>query len=143
MNIKYFDKTNIHFNTPPSITIYKYLKLTAVYLNKQVPGTCKCINCIFNCNYVELHCLKFDTYIKEMSLKANDQEFCVSKLDMTPDVIKMWSAIVGYTATGLKMEKDFPKDRPLVSSTASLESEHTSKFMEYLDSKDIKLAFIH
>lgn len=57
---------------------------------------------------------------------ANDQEFCVSKLDMTPDVIKMWSAIVGYTATGLKMEKDFPKDRPLVSSTASLESEHTT-----------------
>lgn len=76
-------------------------------------------------------------------MKANDQEFCVSKLDMTPDVIKMWSAIVGYTATGLKMEKDFPKDRPLVSSTASLESEHTSKFMEYLDSKDVKLAFIH
>lgn len=36
MNVKYFDKTNIHFNTPPSITIYKYLKLTAVYLNKQV-----------------------------------------------------------------------------------------------------------
>lgn len=67
----------------------------------------------------------------------------MSKLDMTPDVIKMWSAIVGYTATGLKMEKDFPKDRPLVSSTASLESEHTSKFMEYLDSKYVKLAFIH
>lgn len=36
MNVKYFDKTNIQFNTPPSITIYKYLKLTAVYLNKQV-----------------------------------------------------------------------------------------------------------
>lgn len=62
---------------------------------------------------------------------------------MTPDVIKMWSAIVGYTATGLKMEKDFPKDRPLVSSTASLESEHTSKFMEYLNSKEVKIGFIH
>lgn len=36
MNVKYFDKTNIHFSTPPLITIYKYLKLTAVYLNKQV-----------------------------------------------------------------------------------------------------------
>lgn len=81
--------------------------------------------------------------IKFIVLKASDQEFCVSKLDMTPDVIKMWSAIVGYTATGLKMEKDFPKDRPLVSSTASLESEHTSKLMEYLDTKEVKIAFIH
>ena len=51
---------------------------------------------------------------------------------MTPNVIKMWSAIVGYTATGLKMEKDFPKDRLLVSSTTSMESEHTSKlFIEH------------
>lgn len=115
------------------------MKLTAVYLNKQVHVNVLIVY-IYNCNYVEVHCLKFNACI---NFKANDQEFCVSKLDMTPDVIKMWSAIVGYTATGLKMEKDFPKDRPLVSSTASLESEHTSKFMKYLDSKDIKLAFIH
>jgi hypothetical protein len=67
------------------------------------------------------------------ALQAGNQKFCVSKLDMTPDVIKMWSAIVGYTATGLKMEKDFPKDRPLASSTASIESEHTCKlFIEPL-----------
>lgn len=66
-------------------------------------------------------------------LQAGNQKFCVSKLEMTPDVIKMWSAIVGFTATGLKMEKDFPKDRPLASSTASMESEHTCKsFIEHL-----------
>ena len=68
-------------------------------------------------------------------LQTSGQEFCVSKLDMTPNVIKMWSAIVGYTATGLKMEKDFPKDRLLVSSTTSMESEHTSKLFKEHTSK--------
>ncbi|XP_061183765.1 E3 ubiquitin-protein ligase HERC2-like isoform X1 [Saccostrea echinata] len=63
--------------------------------------------------------------LTELAVAVN-QDFCVSKLEMTPDVIKMWSAIVGYTGTGLKMEKDFPKDRPLASSTASIESERTS-----------------
>nr|XP_022328228.1 E3 ubiquitin-protein ligase HERC2-like isoform X2 [Crassostrea virginica] len=78
---------------------------------------------------------KIHVQFKDGSLRAcrlteltvtSGQEFCVSKLDMTPNVIKMWSAIVGYTATGLKMEKDFPKDRLLVSSTTSMESEHTT-----------------